>query len=210
MKYRLKDRELQKKLDELSDGDFSARLHKERELIKDSFKKEPRLHVLWFGEGSQFSAALYADMLEEVREYDPTKWNNYPEVEPPEGVWMRVEWRDGVVKHLAVARYEAWGGGKQFVWVSDKRIIREVDRFRPRDDPDGEEDEEWRNGKTSRTRGHRSMCSSVSKSKKRIKTLAHRNRTTARRFFRGLRFSTGTTSSRSARSTGCRFFGTAG
>ena len=71
MKYRLKDRELQKKLDKISDGDFSARLHKERELIKDSFKKEPRLHVLWFGEGSQFSAALYADMLEEVREYDP-------------------------------------------------------------------------------------------------------------------------------------------
>lgn len=142
MKYRLKDRVLQQKLDELSDGDFSARLHKERELIKDSFKKEPRLHALWFGEGSQFSAALYADMLEEVREYDPHGWNDFPEVEPPEGVWMRVEWREGVVKHLAVARYEAWGGGKEFLWVSDKRIIREVDRFRPRDDPDGEEDEE--------------------------------------------------------------------
>ena len=142
MKYRLKDRELQRKLDEISDGDFSARLHKERELIKDSFQKEPRLHVLWFGEGSQFSAALYADMLEEVREYDPHGWNDFPEVEPPEGVWMRVEWREGVVKHLAVARYEAWGGGKEFLWVSDKRIIREVDRFRPRDDPDGEEDEE--------------------------------------------------------------------
>lgn len=138
MRYRLKDKELQRKLDELSDGDFSARLHKERELIKDSFKKEPRLHVLWFGEGSQFSAALYADMLEEVREYDPHNWNEYPEVTPPEGVWMRVEWRDGVVKRLAVARYEAWGGGKQFVWVSDKRIIREVDRFRPLDDPEDE------------------------------------------------------------------------
>ena len=142
MKYRLKDRELQRKLDEISDGDFSARLHKERELIKDSFQKEPRLHVLWFGEGSQFSAALYADMLEEVREYGPHGWNDFPEVEPPEGVWMRVEWREGVVHHRAVARYEVWGGGKEFLWVSDKRIIREVDRFRPRDDPDGEEDEE--------------------------------------------------------------------
>lgn len=91
MNYRLKDRELQRKLDEISDGDFSARLHKERELIKDSFQKEPRLHVLWFGEGSQFSAALYADMLEEVAEYDPHAWNKYPEVEPPEGVLMRVE-----------------------------------------------------------------------------------------------------------------------
>lgn len=138
MKYRLKDKELQRKLDEISDGDFSARLHKERELIKDSFQKEPRLHVLWFGEGSQFSAALYADMVEKVREYDPHNWNEYPEVTPPEGVWMRVEWRDGVVKRLAVARYEAWGGGKQFVWVSDKRIIREVDRFRPLDDPEDE------------------------------------------------------------------------
>lgn len=83
MQYRLKDHELQRKLDEISDGDFSARLHKERELIKDSFQNEPRLHVLWFGEGSQFSAALYADMLEEVREYDPHKWNEYPEVTPP-------------------------------------------------------------------------------------------------------------------------------
>lgn len=142
MQYRLKDYELQRKLDEISDGDFSARLHKERELIKDSFQNEPRLHVLWFGEGSQFSAALYADMLEEVREYDPHGWNDFPEVEPPEGVWMRVEWREGVVHHRAVARYEVWGGGKEFLWVSDKRIIREVDRFRPRDDPDGEEDEE--------------------------------------------------------------------
>lgn len=139
MQYRLKDHELQRKLDEISDGDFSARLHKERELIKDSFQNEPRLHVLWFGEGSQFSAALYADMLEEVREYDPHGWNDFPEVEPPEGVWMRVEWREGVVKHLAVARYEAWGGGKEFLWVSDKRIIREVDRFRPRDNPENEE-----------------------------------------------------------------------
>ena len=138
MKYRLKDRELQRKLDEISDGDFSARLHKERELIKDSFQKEPRLHVLWFGEGSQFSAALYADMLEEVQEYDPHAWNSFPEVEPPEGVWMRVEWREGVVHHRAVARYEAWGGGKEFVWVSDKRIIRKVDRFRPRDEEDKE------------------------------------------------------------------------
>lgn len=81
-------------------------------------------------------------MLEEVREYDPHGWNDFPEVEPPEGVWMRVEWREGVVHHRAVARYEVWGGGKEFLWVSDKRIIREVDRFRQRDDPDGEEDEE--------------------------------------------------------------------
>lgn len=136
MKYRLKDRELQRKLDEISDGDFSARLHKERELIKDSFQKEPRLHVLWFGEGSQFSAALYADMLEEVREYDPHKWNEYPEVTPPEGVWMRCETDVNAIgrKIRHVAKFD----GREWRDYLSKQVV--AHRFRPWDDPDGEED----------------------------------------------------------------------
>ena len=140
MKYRLKDRELQRKLDELSDGDFSARLHKERELIKDSFKKEPRLHVLWFGEGSQFSAALYADMLEEVREYDPHKWNKYPEVTPPEGALMRVECRDG---RKACAKYRLFIEGGSWCDVNGgawpEAYSQSVARFRPWGDPEDEE-----------------------------------------------------------------------
>lgn len=139
MKYRLKDRVLQQKLDELSDGDFSARLHKERELIKDSFKKEPRLHVLWFGEGSQFSAALYADMLEEVREYDPHGWNDFPEVEPPEGVLMRVECRDG---RKACAKYRLFIEGGSWCDVNGgawpEAYSQSVARFRPWDEEDEE------------------------------------------------------------------------
>lgn len=133
MKYRLKDRELQKKLDEISDGDFSARLHKERELIKDSFKKEPRLHVLWFGEGSQFSAALYADMLEEVREYDPHGWNSFPEVEPPEGVLMRVECNQ--IKTCLVFENGKWRypSGESF---ENYEFAFPVKRFRPWDEDD--------------------------------------------------------------------------
>lgn len=135
MKYRLKDRELQRKLDELSDGDFSARLHKERELIKDSFKKEPRLHVLWFGEGSQFSAALYADMLEEVRDYDPHKWNEYPEVTPPEGVWMRCETYVNAIEHKI--RHVAKFDGREWRDYLSKQVV--VHRFRPWDNPEDEE-----------------------------------------------------------------------
>ncbi len=133
MKYRLKDRELQKKLDEISDGDFSARLHKERELIIDSFKKEPRLHVLWFGEGSQFSAALYADMLEEVREYDPHGWNAFPEVEPPEGVLMRVECNQ--MKTCLVFENGKWRypSGESF---ENYEFAFPVKRFRPWDEDD--------------------------------------------------------------------------
>ena len=147
MKYRLKDRGLQKKLDEISDGDFSARLHKERELIKDSFK--PRLHVLWFGEGSQFSAALYADMLEEVREYDPRAWNDYSKVNPPEGVLMRVECHDGSKACAQLRFFEREGFCRpEGLWcyidgtpwpIADSDAVV---RFRPWDDPDGEEDEE--------------------------------------------------------------------
>lgn len=142
MKYRLKDRELQKKLDEISDGDFSARLHKERELIKDSFKKEPRLHVLWFGEGSQFSAALYADMLEEVREYDPHKWNEYPEVTPPKDVWMRCENVYGSEPERLerfAARYTSQYEDGEWVdaWFSNG-LRRDVTSFRPWDEEDEE------------------------------------------------------------------------
>ena len=144
MKYRLKDRELQRKLDELSDGDFSARLHKERELIKDSFKKEPRLHVLWFGEGSQFSAALYADMLEEVREYDPHNWNKYPEVEPPKDVWMRCENVYGSEPERLerfAARYTSQYEDGEWVdaWFSNG-LRRDVTSFRPWDEEDEEEE----------------------------------------------------------------------
>ena len=133
MQYRLKDHELQRKLDEISDGDFSARLHKERELIKDSFQNEPRLHVLWFGEGSQFSAALYADMLEEVREYDPHGWNAFPEVEPPEGVLMRVECNQ--MKTCLVFENGKWRypSGESF---ENYEFAFPVKRFRPWDEDD--------------------------------------------------------------------------
>lgn len=34
---------------------------------------------------------LPTDDIEVIKEYDPNKWNNYPEVTPPEGALMRVE-----------------------------------------------------------------------------------------------------------------------
>lgn len=141
MKYRLKDRGLQKKLDEISKGDLSDALEVCSAAVASALKRG-KPTTIWFGVQPQLSLEITSDMLEEVREYDPHKWNEYPEVTPPEGVWMRVEWREGVELRRGVARYVAWGDNKEFVWMSDKRIIREVDRFRPWDDPDGEEDEE--------------------------------------------------------------------
>lgn len=100
-KYRLKDQELQKKLDEISDGEFSKNLHKfdenhfasywgktifftinedddGEELEESKHIREPQFGV-WFNIGE----------IEEVPEYAPNDWNVFPDVTPPEGVMMR-------------------------------------------------------------------------------------------------------------------------
>ncbi len=78
-KYRLKDRVLQKKLDDLTDGEFSTQLSK----WKDSQRPIPcKLYI-------------FESELEKIQEYTPKDWNNYPDVTPPEGVLMRVETEGG-------------------------------------------------------------------------------------------------------------------
>lgn len=83
MQYRLKDQELQKKLDELSNGTFS-------ELIATSggvFAREDK-SLLKIGNG-RFIVVLHKEDFEAV--YNPDAWNNYPEVSPPEGIPLRLQ-----------------------------------------------------------------------------------------------------------------------
>lgn len=97
MKYRLKNQELQKQLDEISDGDFSLQLEEHLQDIKCNGITDADYRV-FFGELSgqaemvnRFSMLLYEHEVEQIKEYDPNDWNNYPEVTPPEGVLMRIE-----------------------------------------------------------------------------------------------------------------------
>lgn len=138
MKYRLKDRELQKALDKISDGDFTKQLNA---LHQYDFKNNLGISVP-FGktsEGSLYACRLLASFdifeIEEVGEYNPYGWNDYPEVTPPEGEWMRVEFDNrfngNVERH--VAKYIEDGG--KFYWVDDRGDdICNVDRFRPWED----------------------------------------------------------------------------
>ena len=127
MKYRLKDRGLQKKLDEISKGDLSDALEVCSAAVASALKRG-KPTTIWFGVQPQLSLEITSDMLEEVREYDPHKWNEYPEVTPPEGVWMRCEtdvnaigrkirhvakfdgreWRDYLSKQVVVHRFRSW------------------------------------------------------------------------------------------------------
>lgn len=83
--YRLKDRKLQKKLDELSHGAFS-------EMLKDmgcllATKNTTQMEL---GD-SRFTVTLHKEDFEVVPEFNPDDWNKWPDVTPPSNVPMRLE-----------------------------------------------------------------------------------------------------------------------
>lgn len=143
MKYRLKDQELQAKLDEISGGEFSKNL----DLFDDEHfasgwgknicftqtedengeeLEEPRTD-----KQPQFAVFFNANEVEAVPEYTTKGWNPFPEVTPPTCVDMRVEIKDG-------RGYMAWWDGHD--WrignhsYSDDDYLNAVKRFRPWDD----------------------------------------------------------------------------
>lgn len=132
MKYRLKDRELQEKLDAISGGDFSKRL-------QDPAKSEEGFAVAYddFPEinGLRHLSLFLADEIEEVPEYDPSAWNEWPDVEPPEHVLMQVEFKEKDKERLY--RYCWKWSGYEWIWVDGRDFVsvntdnlREI-RFRP-------------------------------------------------------------------------------
>lgn len=113
-KYRLRDQELQRHLDAISGGDFSMQLNEQSldGLSPDCMVRVTyggRLGYLW-----RFVAVFRVDEILIQKEYDPDDWNSYPDVTPPEGVWMRTEHRDetdppGILRKVgAVFQNGAW------------------------------------------------------------------------------------------------------
>ena len=72
------------------------------------------------------------DEIEEVAEYDPHGWNAFPEVEPPEGVWMRCETDVNAIEHKI--RHVAKFDGREWRDYLSKQVV--VHRFRPWDEDD--------------------------------------------------------------------------
>lgn len=81
--YRLRDRKLQQKLDELSHGAFSEMLK-----TMGRFLVKKQATNVQLGE-SRFTVTLFREDIEIAPEYDPDDWNVFPDVTPPEGVMMR-------------------------------------------------------------------------------------------------------------------------
>ncbi len=80
---------------------------------------------------------LPTDDIEVIKEYDPNKWNNYPEVTPPEGVLMRIEGqydkRPELEYYGALMYLE---GAWHFADTSEIADNVIVERFRPWDEED--------------------------------------------------------------------------
>ena len=83
--YRLKDRKLQEKLDELSNGAFSEMLKSMGKFLAN----KPTV-TIELGE-SRFSVRLHKEDFETAPEYNPFGWNKWPDVTPPSNVPMRLE-----------------------------------------------------------------------------------------------------------------------
>nr|DAH22675.1 MAG TPA: hypothetical protein [Caudoviricetes sp.] len=86
---------------------------------------------------NEWSLVISASCLEVIEEYDPKKWNSYPEVTPPEDVWMRVETQNAcgvTVRGVFMYVNGTWRRGKYTVPNDEIKVAR----FRPWDE-EGEE-----------------------------------------------------------------------
>ncbi|MBS1372844.1 MAG: hypothetical protein HPZ85_02360 [Sutterella sp.] len=129
MRFRLKDRELQKKLDEISNGGLSRMLGRLPYYTTQSSEPD----FLHFSKNPHLMLEVTSDMLESLREYNPHGWNSFPEVEPPEGVLMRVECNQ--MKTCLVFENGKWRypSGESF---ENYEFAFPVKRFRPWDEDD--------------------------------------------------------------------------
>lgn len=138
MRFRLKDRELQKKLDEISNGGLSRMLGRLPYYTTQSSEPD----FLHFSKNPHLMLEVTSDMLESLREYNPHAWNKYPEVEPPKDVWMRCENVYGSEPERLerfAARYTSQYEDGEWVdaWFSNG-LRRDVTSFRPWDEEDEE------------------------------------------------------------------------
>ena len=138
----LKDREFEKKLNETSHPmhTFTDALNKKLDAISPevlsftyslevSFKRvDPEGVIL------DCFLDISTKEIEEAPDYNPNAWNEYPDVTPPEGVWMRVDFEDG---KGSKARYSKsgdeyfWFAGNGMAFSKNMLIANPINRFRP-------------------------------------------------------------------------------
>lgn len=94
MTWHLKDRELEKKLEEFTGGNFVNSLNREieRENIDSEFFVRVGFGRKLLGDDDKDNCLLFrTDELEEVHEYNPKAWNDSRKVTPPQNTIFRAK-----------------------------------------------------------------------------------------------------------------------
>lgn len=155
---KLYDQDLQRRLDKISDGDFSRRFTDETRVDNDSFTDKDGnewervpYYIVDFGpevdedgvsQKRCFRAVIFDYQIDPdwEPEYDPEFWNSFPDVRPPSGDIMRLQFWDEKEEHrVFMAAYF-----DTYLWfdMDDKEIdlthATKI-RFRPWFDEDEEE-----------------------------------------------------------------------
>lgn len=141
MTWHLKDRELEKVFEAYSGGKFVKSLNYavEQEIIDSEC-------VVYVGFGREFLGPDFAenclcfrtDELEEVHEYNPHSWNEFPTVKPPYDVMMRIEFENGegtkgFYKH-GFDGSDYWFSKSRMAFSKNMLINNPIKRFRPWED----------------------------------------------------------------------------
>lgn len=125
MTYVIKDKERLRKLTEL--------WPKFPEFLKDEQQCELYDGELNVDAGDGSTIHFNPDEFEIQKDYNPKAWNNFPEITPPEGVWMRCECRakSFCTCHTGlIFRNNRW----EYETGEAARLYGDVLRFRPWDD----------------------------------------------------------------------------
>ena len=125
MTYVIKDKERLKKLTELW-PEFPKFLEDEQQC--EFYNGTMDVHL---NDGS--SIRFFSDEFEIRKDYNPKAWNSFPEVTPPENVWMRCECRKKsfcTYRTGLIFRNNRW----EYETGEAARLYGDVLRFRPWDD----------------------------------------------------------------------------
>lgn len=137
MTWHLKDQELERVLEEYSDGNFVKALNIaiERDWIDAANVVTVGFERKFLLRGYTNDLSFRTDELEEVAEYNPHAWNEYPEVTPPYDVMMRIKMKNG---YLRAGYLKKFPDGDS--WVNPNGVLMcnaenaEIELFRPWED----------------------------------------------------------------------------
>lgn len=125
MTWHLKDRELEKKLNELSNGEFSK-------ILNESDMKNPNCICFTIDKKEDIELSVYLRPEAIEPEYDPHDWNEFQKVKPPYNMMMRIEMYNGLgfagfFKHFIEGDQWCYADGSPM----PKAYSNNVKRYRP-------------------------------------------------------------------------------